>query len=85
MWVNNDNQKIRWTQSAPEKLAPSYNYIGESSRVEFDLLIELLWYKYEDANIDINELKSMGYVNDEDELNGRLSDIPDDIQTFMHA
>lgn len=59
IYFDNDNQKIRWTQSAPEKIAPSYNYIGESSRVEFDLLIELLWYKYEDANIDINELKKI--------------------------
>ena len=59
IYFDNDNQKIKWTQSAPENLAPSYNYIGESSRVEFDLLIELLWYKYEDANIDINELKKI--------------------------
>ena len=59
IYFDNDNKKIRWTQSTPENLAPSYNYIGESSRVEFDLLIELLWYKYEDANIDINELKKI--------------------------
>ncbi len=59
IYFDNDNQKIRWTQSAPENLAPSYNYIGESSRVEFDLLIELLWYKYEDNEIPLNDLKNI--------------------------
>lgn len=59
IYFDNDNQKIRWTQSGPENLAPSYNYIGESSRVEFDLLIELLWHKYEDENININDLKKI--------------------------
>jgi len=37
----------------------TYNYIGKSTRVEFDLLIELLWYKYEDGEIELNELKKI--------------------------
>ena len=53
------NQKIRFTQSHPDDIAVTYNYIGKSTRVEFDLLIELLWYKYEDGEIELQELKKI--------------------------
>ena len=53
------NQKIRYTHSSPDDIAVSYNYIGKSTRVEFDLLIELLWYKFEDGDIELDQLKKI--------------------------
>ena len=52
VYFDAENQKIRFTQSAPENLAVTYNYVGKSTRVEFDLLIELLRYKFEDGEIE---------------------------------
>ena len=59
VYFDAENQKIRFTQSHPDNIAVSYNYIGKSTRVEFDLLIELLWYKYEDGEIELQELKKI--------------------------
>jgi|TARA_R100001463_G_scaffold66499_2_gene120040 hypothetical protein len=59
VYFDAENQKIRFTQSHPDNIAVTYNYIGKSTRVEFDLLIELLWYKYEDGEIELNELKKI--------------------------
>lgn len=53
------NQKIRWTGSGPKDIAPTYEFIGKCSKVEFDLLIELLWYRYEDSDIDPYDLKKV--------------------------
>lgn len=59
VYFDAENQKIRFTQSHPDDIAVTYNYIGKSTRVEFDLLIELLWYKYEDGEIELQELKKI--------------------------
>ena len=59
VYLDAENQKIRFTQSAPENLAVTYEYVGKSTRVEFDLLIELLWYKYEDGEIPLDQLKKI--------------------------
>ena len=59
VYFDPENQKIRFTQSHPDDIAVTYNYIGKSTRVEFDLLIELLWYKYEDGEIELQELKKI--------------------------
>jgi hypothetical protein len=59
VYFDDTNQKIRWTQSVPEDLAITYEYVGKSTRVEFDLLIELLWQKYEDSDIDLKDLKKI--------------------------
>jgi hypothetical protein len=59
IYFDAENQKIRFTQSSPENLAVTYEYIGKSTRVEFDLLIELLWYKYEDGDIPLDQLKKI--------------------------
>ena len=53
------NQKIRYTNTTVNGLSVNYNYIGKSTRVEFDLLIELLWYKFEDNEISLDELKKI--------------------------
>jgi hypothetical protein len=59
VYFDDTNQKIRWTQSGPKGIAVTYNYIGSTTRVEFDLLIELLWHKYEDSDIDLKDLKKI--------------------------
>ena len=40
VYFDSENQKIRFTKSMPENISSSYVYIGKSTRVEFDLLIE---------------------------------------------
>jgi hypothetical protein len=59
IYFNPDLQKVRYTQSKTIKESVNYNYIGESTRVEFDLLIELLWYKYEDSEISLEDFKKI--------------------------
>ena len=49
VYFDDTNQKIRWTQTTPENLPVTYDYVGKTTRVEFDLLIELLWQRYEDS------------------------------------
>jgi|TARA_R110000744_G_scaffold87067_2_gene170142 hypothetical protein len=48
-------QKVRWTQTTTDKFQYNYKYIGVASEAEFDLLLELLWFLYEDDNISFNE------------------------------
>ena len=59
VFFDTTNQKIRWTQTSIDNIAVTYDYIGSSTRVEFDLLVELLWFKYEDGEIELNELKKI--------------------------
>ena len=49
------NQKVRWTQSTTDDIPVQYNYIGSMSRVEFDLLVEVLWEIFEDSDIKLEE------------------------------
>ena len=49
------NQKVRWTQSTTDDVPVQYNYIGSMSRVEFDLLVEVLWEIFEDSDINLEE------------------------------
>jgi len=57
IYFDETNQKIRFTQTAPENINFNYNYIGKSNRIEFDLFIDLLWHKYEDDKIPLKDLK----------------------------
>tara|TARA_R110000851_G_scaffold32299_3_gene86849 strand:- start:455 stop:700 length:246 start_codon:yes stop_codon:yes gene_type:complete len=59
VYFDDTNQKIRWTQTTPENLPVTYDYVGKTTRVEFDLLIELLWQRYEDSIIDLKDLKKI--------------------------
>ncbi len=59
IYFNPDLQKVRYTQSKTIEESVNYNYIGESTRVEFDLLIELLWHKYEDSEISLEDFKKI--------------------------
>ncbi len=43
VYFDPNNQKVRWTQSISEDVIINYEYVGKMTRVEFDLLVEVLW------------------------------------------
>lgn len=45
------NQKVRWTMNNTGDVDINYEYLGTMSRVEIDLLVEILWEMYGDQNI----------------------------------
>lgn len=51
VYFDEENQKVRWTMNTTSELAISYEYLGTMSRVEIDLLVEILWELYGDNNI----------------------------------
>ena len=59
IYFNPIQQKVRYVSDTTSKEDLSYYYIGKSTRVEFDLLVELLWYKFEDLDIPLNEFKKI--------------------------
>mgnify|MGYP000524560583 FL=1 len=48
-------QRVRWTQSSTDKMKYNYKFIGVASEAEFDLLMELLWFMYEEDEISYNQ------------------------------
>jgi len=48
-------QRVRWTQSSTDNLKYNYKFIGVASEAEFDLLMELLWFMYEEDEISYNQ------------------------------
>jgi len=48
---NEDDQKIRWSRTTTFDGGVNYSYIGQMSEPEFELLLEVLWYLYEDGHI----------------------------------
>lgn len=48
-------QRVRWTQSSTDKMKYNYKFIGVASEAEFDLLMELLWFMYEEDKISYNQ------------------------------
>tara|TARA_R110002073_G_scaffold24720_3_gene83081 strand:- start:596 stop:841 length:246 start_codon:yes stop_codon:yes gene_type:complete len=59
IYFNPIQQKVRYVSDTTSREDLSYHYIGKSTRVEFDLLVELLWYKYQDLDIPLNEFKKI--------------------------
>ena len=55
VYFDEENQKVRWTQSAPEGFKFYYEDVGKMTRIEFDLLVEVLWYLYEDDKIKFTD------------------------------
>lgn len=52
-----NNQKVRWTQHTTDDLPVTYDYVGSMTRVEFDVLIEVLWFLFDDSDIPLQEFK----------------------------
>ena len=48
-------QRVRWTQSSTDNMKYNYKFIGMASEAEFDLLMELLWFMYEEDEISYNQ------------------------------
>ena len=59
IYFNPIQQKVRYVSDTTSREDLSFYYIGKSTRVEFDLLVELLWYKYQDLDIPLNEFKKI--------------------------
>lgn len=55
VYFDSDNQKVRWTQNVTEQIDINYEYIGKMTRVEFDLLVEVLWEVFEDQDIELKD------------------------------
>lgn len=62
VYFDPNNQKVRWTQSISEDVIVNYEYVGKMTRVEFDLLVEVLWEVFEDKDIPLKDF--MKYYND---------------------
>jgi hypothetical protein len=56
------NQKIIWTRRDKKEIKTTYNLLGKCTNVEFDLLIELLFLKYEDSAIDFVDIQKI-FIN----------------------
>ena len=55
VYFDENNQKVRWTQTATDNMDITYDYVGKMTRVEFDLLIEILWEIFEDKDISLKD------------------------------
>ena len=55
VYFDENNQKVRWTQNITEDIDVSYDYVVKMTRVEFDLLIEILWEIFEDKDIPLKD------------------------------
>ncbi len=62
VYFDSNNQKVRWTQTSTDNLHYDYQYVGAMTRVEFDLLVEVLWEIFEDKDITFEDFKK--YFND---------------------
>lgn len=62
VYFDPNNQKVRWTQSISEDVIINYEYVGKMTRVEFDLLVEVLWEVFEDKDIPLKDF--MKYYSD---------------------
>ena len=55
VYFDENNQKVRWTQTTTDDMDIAYDYVGKMTRVEFDLLIEILWEIFEDKDIPLKD------------------------------
>ena len=55
VYFDHTNQKVRWTQTTTAEIPVQYHFVGSMSRVEFDLLVEVLWEIFDDSDITLQE------------------------------
>ena len=55
VYFDHCNQKVRWTQTSTSDMPVHYHYVGSMTRVEFDLLVEVLWEVFDDSDISLQE------------------------------
>tara|TARA_R100000426_G_scaffold75128_1_gene52718 strand:- start:507 stop:758 length:252 start_codon:yes stop_codon:yes gene_type:complete len=59
VYFDEETQKVRWTTSCTSSFKYNYEYVGEASENEFNILIELLWHLYEEKKITIDEFQEI--------------------------
>jgi hypothetical protein len=57
IYFEENEQRVRWTQSSSSGFKYDYKYVGSASEAEFDLLMEFLWFLYEDRKISYKDFK----------------------------
>jgi len=57
VYFDETNQKVRWTSNNSADLAVTYEYVGSMTKIEFDLLIEILWELYQDGTISFDDFQ----------------------------
>ena len=48
IYFEEESQRVRWTQTSSDDFKYDYKYVGNASKAEFELLMELLWFMYEE-------------------------------------
>ena len=59
VYWSESKQRIRFTEIHNFEDSENYEYIGSLTRVEFDLLIEALFMKFEDEEICLEDVQLM--------------------------
>ena len=59
VYFDEQTQKVRWTSSCTSSFKYDYQYVGEASENEFNILIDLLWHLYEEKKITLNEFQDI--------------------------
>ena len=55
IYFHESTQKVRWTQTSSDDFKYDYKYIGQANEPEFDLLMDFLWFLYQDEEITFNQ------------------------------
>jgi hypothetical protein len=48
-------QRVRWTQTSSDDFVYDYKFVGHATEAEFNMLMELLWFMYEEDPMTYNE------------------------------
>tara|TARA_R100000951_G_scaffold114108_1_gene117631 strand:- start:1509 stop:1760 length:252 start_codon:yes stop_codon:yes gene_type:complete len=48
-------QRVRWTQTSSNNFVYDYKFVGNATEAEFNMLMELLWFMYEEDPMTYNE------------------------------
>lgn len=59
IYFHEPTQKVRWTTTSSENFTIDYTYVGDATENEFNILIDLLWYLYEEKSMTYDEFSSV--------------------------
>lgn len=59
VYFDEEKQKVKWTKNSTTDLPLGFKYVGQMNRVEFDVLIDLLWDIYQDEHIPYTDFKDV--------------------------
>jgi|TARA_R100000479_G_scaffold39971_1_gene17974 hypothetical protein len=59
IYFHEPTQKVRWTTTPSEDFVIEYTYIGEATENEFNMLVDLLWYLYEEKSMTYEQFSSV--------------------------